>query len=165
MGNNRTLRYSIHAVLAAAAAASVVPAAYAQTAPPPSSESAAPALEEVVVTGSRIKSANLTSISPVTSVTAADVTATGLTRTEDILNNLPMVFAGQNSTVSNGSDGTATVNFRGLGSQRTLVLVNGRRLGPGAGDGRSFSDINQIPAALIERIDVLTGGASAVYGA
>src|SRR5271166_4273226 len=134
MGNNRTLRYSIHAVLAAAAAASVVPAAYAQTAPP-AAESSAPALEEVIVTGSRIKSANLTSISPVTSITASDITATGLTRTEDILNNLPMVFAGQNSTVSNGSDGTATVNLRGLGPQRTLVLVNARRLGPGAGDG------------------------------
>ena len=76
-----------------------------------------------------------------------------------------MVFAGQNSTVSNGSDGTATVDLRGLGPQRTLVLVDGRRLGPGAGNGRNFSDINQIPTALIDRIDILTGGASAVYGA
>jgi outer membrane receptor protein involved in Fe transport len=76
-----------------------------------------------------------------------------------------MVFAGMNSTTSNGNDGTASVDLRGLGNQRTLVLVNGRRLGPGAGDGRNYSDINQIPAALIERVDILTGGASSVYGA
>ena len=122
-------------------------------------------VQEVIVTGSRIQSANVTSISPVTTVSAADITATGLTRTEDILNNLPMVFAGQNSTVSNGSDGTASVNLRGLGPTRTLVLVNGRRLGPGPGSGSNVSDINEVPAALIERVDILTGGASSVYGA
>ncbi len=119
----------------------------------------------MVVTGSRLQTPNETSISPITSVTATDIAATGLTRVEDILNNLPMVFAGMNSTTSNGADGTATVDLRGLGTQRTLVLVDGRRLGPGTGDGRNYSDINQIPAALIERVDVLTGGASAVYGA
>jgi outer membrane receptor protein involved in Fe transport len=122
-------------------------------------------IQEVVVTGSRIQSPNVTAISPVTTVSAADITATGLTRTEDILNQLPMVFAGQNSTVSNGSDGTASVNLRGLGPQRTLVLVNGRRLGPGPGSGSNVSDINEVPAALIERVDILTGGASSVYGA
>jgi iron complex outermembrane receptor protein len=122
-------------------------------------------VQEIVVTGSRIQSPNITSVSPITTVSAADITATGLTRTEDILNNLPMVFAGQNSTVSNGSDGTATVNLRGLGAQRTLVLVNGRRLGPGPGSGSNISDINEVPAALIERVDILTGGASSVYGA
>jgi len=162
MGNNRKLQFAIRAVLAAAAATAAVPIALSQTAP--STESATP-VEEVVVTGTRLQSPNLASISPITTVTATDIQTTGLTRTEDILNNLPMVFAGQNSTVSNGSDGTATVDLRGLGPQRTLVLVNGRRLGPGAGDGRSFSDINEIPAALIDRIDILTGGASAVYGA
>ena len=94
---------------------------------------------------------------------AADATAAPLT--EVVLNNLPMVFAGENSTTSNGADGTATIDLRGLGNQRTLVLVNGRRLGPGAGDGRNYSDINEIPAALIERVDILTGGASSVYGA
>jgi iron complex outermembrane recepter protein len=118
-----------------------------------------------VVTGSRLKTPNETAISPISTVSASDITQTGLTRVEDVLNNLPMVFAGMNSTTSNGNDGTATIDLRGLGSQRTLVLVNGRRLGPGLGDGRNFSDINQIPAALIERVDILTGGASSVYGA
>jgi iron complex outermembrane recepter protein len=163
MGNNRKLLFAIRAALATAAATAAVPIALSQTVS--TTPASSPVLEEVVVTGSRLQSPNITAISPITSITATDITATGLTRTEDILNNLPMVFAGQNSTVSNGADGTATVDLRGLGPQRTLVLVNGRRLGPGAGDGRSFSDINEIPAALIERIDILTGGASAVYGA
>jgi outer membrane receptor protein involved in Fe transport len=161
MGNNRKLQYAIRAALATAAASAIAPMALAQTAPAASP----PALEEVVVTGSRIQSPNVAAMSPITTVTSTDILQTGLTRTEDILNNLPMVFAGQNSTVSNGADGTATVNLRGLGPQRTLVLVNGRRLGPGTGDGRNFSDINQVPAALIDRIDIFTGGASSVYGA
>ncbi|HYM97705.1 MAG TPA: TonB-dependent receptor [Candidatus Sulfotelmatobacter sp.] len=118
-----------------------------------------------MVTGSRIKTPNETAISPISTVTAADITQTGLTRVEDVLNNLPMVFAGMNSTTSNGADGTASIDLRGLGNQRTLVLVNGRRLGPGLGDGRNYSDINEIPAPLIERIDIMTGGASSVYGA
>lgn len=125
-------------------------------------------LEEVVVTGTRLVSPNLESISPVTSVTQEDIAVTGRTRVEDILNNLPQVFAGQGSTWSNASDGTATVDLRGLGPNRTLVLVNGRRLGPGGPAdqlGNMRPDINQIPTALIKRVDVLTGGASSVYGA
>src|SRR5258708_30125791 len=165
MGNNRKLQFAIRAALAAAAATAVVPVALAQTATTTTAPAADTALQEVVVTGSRIQSLNIQSISPISTVTAVDIQATGLTRVEDILNNLPMVFAGQNSTVSNGSDGTATVDLRGLGAKRTLVLVDGRRLGPGTGDGSNFSDINQITTALIERVDILTGGASSVYGA
>jgi outer membrane receptor protein involved in Fe transport len=163
MAKSRSLQQAVRFALATASAVAGVTALHAQEAPAPAAN-AAP-VEEVVVTGSRLQTPNETSISPVTSVTATDIAATGLTRTEDILNNLPMVFAGMNSTTSNGNDGTAAINLRGLGLQRTLVLVNGRRLGPGAGDGRNYSDINQIPAALIERVDVETGGASAVYGA
>lgn len=165
MGNNRKLQFAVHAALAAAAATAVVPAAWSQTAPAAANENPNAGLEEVVVTGSRITSPNLTAISPITSVDAGYISSTNLTRTEDILNNLPMVFAGQNSTVSNGATGTASVNLRGLGAQRTLVLVNGRRLGPGQGTGTNVSDINEVPAALIERVDILTGGASSVYGA
>ncbi|HYL02095.1 MAG TPA: TonB-dependent receptor [Steroidobacteraceae bacterium] len=102
---------------------------------------------------------------PVTSISATDIQATGLAHVEDVFNNLPIMFAGQNSTLAAGADGTATVDLRGLGAQRALVLVDGRRLGPGGGNGTNISDINQIPAALIQRIDVLTGGASAIYGA
>ena len=129
---------------------------------------AAPALAqenlgEIVVTGSRIRSANLESTTPVTQVTAADVVTQGVTRIEDLVNQLPQAFAAQNVTVSNGSTGTATLNLRGLGSPRTLVLVDGRRL-PYGGVTNSAADINQIPTQMIERVDILTGGASAVYG-
>jgi outer membrane receptor protein involved in Fe transport len=161
MAKSRSLQQAVRFALATATAAAGVSGLHAQEAPAP----AAAPVEEVVVTGSRLSTPNETSISPITSVSATDLQQTGLTRVEDVLNNLPMVFAGQNSTTSNGADGTATIDLRGLGNQRTLVLVNGRRLGPGTADGRNFSDINQVPAALIERIDVLTGGASAVYGA
>ncbi len=164
MAKSRSLQQAVRFALATASAAVAgVTSLHAQEAPA-SAATAAP-VEEVVVTGSRLQTPNETSISPITSVSATDISATGLTRTEDILNNLPMVFAGMNSTTSNGADGTATIDLRGLGNQRTLVLVNGRRLGPGAGDGRNYSDINEIPAALIERVDIETGGASAVYGA
>ena len=165
MGTNRKLQRAVRAALATAAASAVLPSAWSQTAPAAATENPNAALEEVVVTGSRIASPNLTAISPITSVDAGYISSTNLSRVEDILNNLPMVFAGQNSTVSNGSDGTASLNLRGLGSNRTLVLVNGRRLGPGQGTGSNASDVNEVPAALIERVDVLTGGASSVYGA
>ena len=138
-------------VMGALAAAGVTPAL--------SQES----LGEIVVTGSRIRSANLESTTPVTQVTAADVVTQGVTRIEDLVNQLPQAFAAQNVTVSNGSTGTATLNLRGLGSPRTLVLVDGRRL-PYGGVTNSAADINQIPTQMVERVDVLTGGASAVYG-
>ena len=129
---------------------------------------AAPALAqenlgEIVVTGSRIRSANLESTTPVTQVTAADVVTQGVTRIEDLVNQLPQAFAAQNVTVANGSTGTATLNLRGLGSARTLVLVDGRRM-PYGGVTNSAADINQIPTQMVERVDILTGGASAVYG-
>jgi outer membrane receptor protein involved in Fe transport len=120
--------------------------------------------QDVVVTGSRIPQPNLTSASPVTVVTAQEIKLQGTTRTEDLINSLPQSFAAQGSNISNGSTGTATVDLRGLGSSRTLVLVNGRRLMPG--DPRSpVPDINFVPASLVKRVDVLTGGASSVYGA
>src|SRR5579872_5521188 len=164
MAKSRSLQHAVRFALATATAAAGVTALHAQEAPAPA---AAPApVEEVVVTGSRLQTPNETSISPITTVSAVDLQQTGLTRVEDVLNNLPMVFAGMNSTTSNGADGTASVDLRGLGTSRTLVLVDGLRLGPGTAiGGRNFSDINQVPTALIQRVDVLTGGASAVYGA
>jgi outer membrane receptor protein involved in Fe transport len=167
MGNNRKLQYAIRAVLAAAAATSAVPIALSQTVAANNTNDTT--LQEVVVTGSRLQqSPNDVSISPVTSITQLDIQQTGLVRTEDLLNNLPQVVAEQSSGTSISSNGTATVSLRGLGSQRTMVLINGTRMMPGAGIGptvASSPDINQIPADLIERVDILTGGASAVYGA
>jgi len=120
--------------------------------------------EDIIITGTRIPQPNLTSASPITVVTSQEVKLQGTTRTEDLINSLPQTFAGQGSNISNGASGTATVNLRGLGSSRTLVLINGRRLH--GGDPTSPApDLNFIPSALIKRVDVLTGGASSVYGA
>src|SRR5271168_5075983 len=164
MGNNRKLQFAVRAAIAMAGATAAAPSAFSQTA----AASTEPAeLQEVVVTGSRIQqNPNDVSISPIISVTALEIAQTGLVRTEDLLNNLPQVVAENSSGQSISSNGTATVSLRGLGSQRTLVLIDGKRMAPGGGLGLVASpDINQIPAAMIQRVDVLTGGASAVYGA
>jgi outer membrane receptor protein involved in Fe transport len=159
---------AVRRVLFAAAAASAVglaPSAYAQEAQAPAEGDAT--LEDVVVTGSRIPQPNIEGVSPVSVITGQDVAVQGVTQVEDLINNLPQAFADQGGNVSNGSTGTATVNLRNLGATRTLVLMNGRRLPPGTPGGTDASiapDLNQIPAALIERVEVLTGGASAVYG-
>lgn len=120
-------------------------------------------LERIEVTGSRIKTVNTETVSPVVSLSAEAIKIEARRDVEGLLNNLPQVFADQGGEVSNGSTGTATVNLRGLGASRTLVLVNGRRLP--AGSPRSLpADLNQIPVSLIKRVEVLTGGASGVYG-
>ena len=122
-------------------------------------------VEEVVVTGSRIQKANLVSASPVTQVDADEFKFQGTTRVEDLMKNLPQVWSNQNTSQSNGATGTATLNLRNLGDERTLVLINGRRMPAGSPlQGGIGADINQIPGALIQRVEVLTGGSSATYG-
>jgi outer membrane receptor protein involved in Fe transport len=118
--------------------------------------------ESITVTGSRIQALNLSS-APIIEISSQDIKATGLTRLEEILNSLPQLIPDFGAFDVNPGTGQASVNLRGLGSQRTLVLVNGHRLQPG-GLRDEAPDINQIPVALIKRIEVLTGGASAVYG-
>ncbi|WP_252181170.1 TonB-dependent receptor domain-containing protein, partial [Azospirillum sp. B4] len=125
---------------------------------------AADDLQEIVITGSRIKTDSSAGISPVTSVGSEEIKLQGATRIEDVINNLPQAFAGQGSMISNGSTGTATVNLRDLGASRTLVLVNGHRM-PAGSPLNPAADLNEIPEALVKRVDILTGGASAVYGA
>ena len=150
----------------AAPATDTTTPADAQAAAPTTAAPAAPATgsSEIVITGSRIPQPNLTSASPVTVLSSQDIKLQGTTRTEDLINSLPQSFAAQGSNISNGALGIATVNLRGLGPTRTLVLINGRRLQPG--DPRvPLSDINFIPSSIVKRVDVLTGGASSVYGA
>lgn len=147
---------------------SVAPQLLAQaTVPPPAApgtNAAAVQLQEVVVTGSRIATPNQTSISPVQFVSAKEFAQLGATRVEDVLNRLPQVFAAQNATSINGGTGTETVDLRGLGTARTLVLINGLRLPYGDPRGGG-SDLNMIPTPLIENVQILTGGASSIYGA
>ena len=122
-------------------------------------------IEEIVVTGSRIQRKNLVSASPVTQVDADELLFQGTVRVEDMVRTLPQVYSAQNTSQSNGATGTATLNLRNLGSERTLVLVNGRRLPAGSPiQGGIGADINQVPGALVRSVEVLTGGASATYG-
>jgi outer membrane receptor protein involved in Fe transport len=122
-------------------------------------------LEEVIVTGTRIVTQDgYGRTSPVTVVGKEEIESFGYTRVEEFLNNLPQMEPAQNSFVNEGGSGTATLNLRGLGAKRNLVLLNGRRMQPGG--VRSYApDINQVPAQMIERVELLTGGASAIYGA
>lgn len=134
---------------------------YAQTAAPTQKT------EKIEVTGTRIPPPNLEGASPVTILDAQSIKVDGIRSVENLLNNLPQVFADQGATVSNGATGTATVNLRGLGPTRTLVLVDGKRLpggSPRAGSASAAPDLNQVPAPLIKRVEILTGGAGAVYG-
>ena len=139
----------------------------AQPAPAPeAAPEAAEPTRDIVVTGTRIPSANLESAAPVTVVNAQDLKLSGTTRVEDLLNSLPSVGASQASGVSNGASGTAEVDLRYLGSKRTLALINGRRMVPGDPNSTTqAADLNFIPSSLIKRAEVLTGGASSVYGA
>ena len=131
----------------------------------PTAQSAAPnkAPAQIIITGSRIPRTNLTAVSPVTIIGSDEIKLEGATNVEEVLNQLPQVNPSQGEFVSAGAAGTATVDLRGLGSGRTLVLVNSHRLMPG--DPRfSVADINSIPTSLVQRVEVLTGGAAAVYG-
>ena len=132
-----------------------------------------PVLQEVIVTGSRIATVNATSTSPIQVVTSKEVQQGGKTDIIDLINQLPQNFQNAAVDFSNTSNGLATpggittADLRGLGPQRTLVLINGRRLGigdPNTANPNPAPDLDQIPVALIDRIEVVTGGASAVYG-
>ena len=118
--------------------------------------------DEIVVTGSRIKKKDFTSNAPVATVEAAQFERTGAVNTENLLNTLPQTVPGLDRTSNNPGNGSATVNLRGLGSNRTLVLIDGIRAVPFSGGG--VVDLNTIPTALVRNVEVLTGGASAVYG-
>jgi iron complex outermembrane recepter protein len=152
------------AIVGAGAVASIaaVAPAYAQDAQPAEEAGSG----DIVVTGSRIARPDLEASTPVQVVTSEAISSQGSANISDILNELPAVGIGTSRTNTNFStsgNGQATVNLRSLGSNRTLVLQNGRRVVSGIG-GSSAVDLNTIPTELIERVDVLTGGASAVYG-
>ncbi|MFZ9347183.1 MAG: TonB-dependent receptor plug domain-containing protein, partial [Arenimonas sp.] len=121
-------------------------------------------LDRVEVTGSRIKRVDAETTQPVAVVTRADIEKSGLTNVFDILNNITSSDGSGLSTTTtqtNGSDGSQNISLRGLGSDRTLVLVDGKRW---ITDIDGSVDLSTIPVAIIERIDVLKDGASAVYG-
>lgn len=120
--------------------------------------------DEVIVTGSRLNvNPNLTSAQPILSIDSSEISARGIVNIEDLTNSLPQISAAQTSEQSNGASGTAQLDLRGLGAQRTLSLIDGRRLP--YGDSSSVAvNLDLVPSNLVERIEVLTGGSSAVYG-
>ncbi len=125
-------------------------------------------LDRIVVTGSRIaRDSNLESPAPVQAIDAEDVALSGEINIIDVVNDLPALI-GSSTAAENlnslGAAGAGILNLRNLGSARTLTLVNGRRHVAGLA-GSAAVDVNTIPAPLVERVEVLTGGASAVYGA
>jgi iron complex outermembrane receptor protein len=124
-------------------------------------------LQEVVVTGSRIATPELESMTPVTILSNQAIEASGSLNVSDFLRELPSVgTSGLSSTNSNfltNNSGVNTINLRNLGDQRTLVLVNGKRYTPGI-SGSSSVDFNTIPTDFIDHIEIITGGASAIYG-
>lgn len=152
-----TVRQAVRFSLIAAATASV-----AYTAPAFAQQ--APSLDTVVVTGSRIAKRDAIAESPILTVDSAAIETSGFVAVEQFLNTLPQVTPGISSQSNNpSSNGRAFLDLRGLGSNRNLVLIDGRR-GMGS-TGGGVVDINTIPAALIDRTEIITGGAAAVYGA
>ncbi|MCY4545961.1 MAG: TonB-dependent receptor [Gemmatimonadetes bacterium] len=120
--------------------------------------------EEVTVTGSRIRGEAAESTAPVIILAKTQIQELGLASIGDVLQTLTVQSNAINTQANNGGDGSTRISLRGLGSTRTLVLVNGRRFVPGGTGANSSVDLNSIPASVIERIEVLKDGASAVYG-
>jgi iron complex outermembrane receptor protein len=120
-------------------------------------------IESVQVTGTRITAPGTTSTSPISSITAEEIKQSQPVSVEEFIKALPVAVPSIGPGTNNGTGGAATVDLRGLGANRTLVLINGRRLVPFSLDGTV--DTNSIPIALLSRVDLLTGGASVAYGA
>ena len=134
------------------------------------SEESEESMEELVVTGSRITRVELEGASPVQVFAREDIVRSGETSLGELLREMPSVAGGAQTTqINNGGDGTNRVSLRGIGSSRTLVLLNGRRLPPSTSGLASTNlssvvDLNTIPVSMVERIEVFKDGASAVYG-
>lgn len=137
--------------------------AFAQEAAPEAAASPEAETGTIVITGSRLVRTDLTAPSPLTVVGEDDIKLSGSVTIENTINEFPQLSSGNTSNVNNGGgSGVLTANLRGLGATRTLVLVNGRRFIPANSDGQV--DLSSIPDALVKRVEIITGGASAVYG-
>lgn len=137
---------------------------YAQDAGDPDYAQVEYILEELTVTGSRIRGEAVGSASPVVILSRAEIRARGLASVGDVLQSLTVQSNATNTQANYSGDGATRISLRGLGAQRTLVLVNGRRFVPGGLGADASVDLNALPSTVIERIEVLKDGASAVYG-
>jgi outer membrane receptor protein involved in Fe transport len=145
----------------------LVPAAHAAAMSVPRESAREPtALDEIIVTGSKIPTVSFDEILPVTVLDATDLARGGSDSLSKILQTLPMSAASvHNTNLNNGGDGAARVDLRALSPKRTLVLLNGHRFPNGGIGGDNAVDVDSLPTGLIERVEVLTSGASAIYGA
>ncbi len=132
--------------------------AHAQTGDAPADEP----VEEIVVTGSRLPRRDFTAVSPIATIESEALTYAGQATLEETLNKLPQVTPDFGRASNGVGNGKSQINLRGLGAGRTLVMLNGRRLAP-SGIGTAV-DVNNLPQALMDRVEVITGGASTVYG-
>jgi iron complex outermembrane recepter protein len=128
----------------------------------PASGPTQPESGEIVVTGSRLSNPALAQAAPLTVISAKEIAETGKLTVEDILNTYPQLVPTTSGASNNPGGGQANLDLRGLGAERTLILVNSRRWIPA--DTTQVVDVNTIPTALLERVDIVTGGRSAVYG-
>ena len=164
---NRTVWSSLLAGASLLTIASAAQAQQAVAAEPASGATEESALDEVVVTGSRIARAGYTAPTPVTVMSTDELSKKAPSNLPDALNQLPQ-FAGsisQNAQADTGASKVRSGNYldiRALGSQRVLILEDGRRVPPTSSNGST--DANLIPQLLIDRVDIVTGGASAAYG-
>ncbi len=161
--HDSTMRARLLGGAAAVTGAALAAAAPAGMAAAQDGQEAAGQTERIVVTGSRLIRSDLSAPSPTTVIGQDAIQNSGATTIETVLYEFPQLSAGNTSSVnSGGGSGVLTANLRGLGATRTLTLVNGRRFIPANGAGAV--DLATIPSALVERVEVITGGASAVYG-
>ncbi|HSI16154.1 MAG TPA: TonB-dependent receptor [Sphingomonas sp.] len=155
---------SMGSALSVLAAASFATSASAQTAPAPAAPDTQPDTpSDIVVTGTLIKNPNLVAATPVSVVSRDELTLRQTNTAEEVLRDLPGAVPSIGSAVNNGNGGSSYADLRGLGNFRNLVLLDGSRVAPSSTVGRV--DLNNIPLALIERVDTLTGGAATTYGA
>ncbi|WP_371377289.1 TonB-dependent receptor [Thalassotalea aquiviva] len=146
-------------VFGASATAALSSSAYAEE------EASVDQVERIEVTGSRIKRADMEGANPIQVITREDLVNTGITNMGDILQEIPSVAgAATNTAINNGGSGAVRVSLRGLGSPRTLVLLNGRRMVASGTGANSSVDLSTIPTAIVKRVEVLKDGASAIYG-
>ena len=158
------LRDAIKFALAVGATAAVgTGVAFAQEQTTTPAEQEATTLDRIQVTGSRIRRTDVETSQPVFSLNREEIQAQGLTSVGDVIQNITANGSTLNTTINNGGNGETRVSLRNLGSSRTLVLVNGRRWVGGTGLGGAV-DLNTIPTAAVERIEILKDGASAIYG-
>ena len=153
------------AVLAASSALALIPLGF--LVPPAATAQQAvdhtdDAIEEIIVTGSRLIRRDFTAPSPIRTIDRETILASGQPTLEDALNKLPQVQPSSGRATNNGGDGRSQIDLRGIGAGRTLVMLNGRRVAP-SGIG-SAVDVNTLPGVLVERVEVITGGATTVYG-